>query len=75
MMKLGLALLAIGAAATRISAGDACFGSWWYDATCDAYYQEDLCTDACIWWGSNDTDFDFDDDWWLTCDDFWAGIC
>ena len=81
-MKLGLALLAIGATATRISDWDDlddCYGPWFYDDFCNAYYQEDYCTnndddEDCIYWGSRYDDDDSSDDWWISCHDFYFKI-
>ena len=51
MMKLGLALLAIGAAATRISAGVE-YGCYeiYYDDWCELSYEVDYCSDECGYW-------------------------
>ena len=71
MMKFGLALLAIGAAATRTSAGDDdCYGDWIWEECSWSYYQEDWCTDDCGWWYSPEADDDWGDDWWVSCDEF-----
>ena len=84
-MKLGLALLAIGAAATRTSVGDDCYGDWIWEECSWSYYQNDWCTDDCGWWYSPEADDDWSDDWWVSCDEFagwdecsgygWIGSC
>ena len=70
MMKLGLALLAIGASATRTSAGDDCYGDWIWEECSWSYYQNDWCTDDCGWWYSPGADDDWSDDFWVSCDEF-----
>ena len=71
MMKLGLALLAIGAAATRISDGVDWFCSYddWSWEECSGLYWQHDCeehTYECGWWYSNAADDDWSDDWWVT---------
>ena len=71
MMKLGLALLAIGAAAIRTSAGDDdCHGNWiwercswsWYWEACDG--EGDTECGAVYW------DELLEDVYWVSCDEY-----
>ena len=74
MMKLGLALLAVGAAATRTQSADQfgndCWGDYIWEECSWSYYQVDYCTDDCGWWYSPELDDDWSDDYWVTCDEF-----
>ena len=61
MMKLTLALLAVGATASLVAQDDmSCYGDWSWDECAEAYWQEDHCTAECGWWYSPEND----DDWW-----------
>ena len=75
MMKLSLAILAVGAAATQTRSSDwDCYGEWYWEDCSGLYWQSDYCTDDCGWWYSPGLDDDWSDDWWVTCDEFdsWA---
>ena len=73
-MKLGLSLLAVGAAATRTQSADQfgndCWGDYIWEECSWSYYQVDYCTDDCGWWYSPYLDDDWSDDYWVTCDEF-----
>ena len=52
-MKLGLSLLAIGATATHISAGDDCLSDWMWEDCSQLWFQWDWCAweDGYLgWW-------------------------
>ena len=71
-MKLGLALLAIGAAATRISAGvDGCYEIY-YDDWCELSYEVDYCSDECGYWFYAESWSGWE---WVTCDEYDDGYC
>ena len=75
MMKLSLAILAVGAAATQTRSSDwDCYGEWYWEDCSGLYWQSDYCTDDCGWWYSPGLDDDWSDDWWVSCDEFagWA---
>ena len=69
MFKLTLALLSVGAIATRTSVhDDDCYGPWNWEECSLSYKQEDFCRDECGWWYSPENDDDWDDDYWVTCE-------
>ena len=74
MMKLGLALLAIGAAATRISAGyddDECYSDWIWEDCSGLYYQVPYCADEYCGWFYSPTGIDaLYDYYWVSCAKF-----
>ena len=47
-----------------------CYSDWYWEECSGFYYQEDYCNDDCGWWYSPAADLDWDDDWWVTCDEF-----
>ena len=72
-MKLGLSLLAIGATATHISAGDDCLSDWIWEDCSQLYYQWDWCKwseGEYGWWYSPELDDDWGDDWWVPEDEW-----
>ena len=85
MMKLGLALLAIGATATQISAdidnGNECLSAWAWDECTDWFYQHDYCKEfedgeeKCGWWFSPSYDDVRYDDVWIFCSDWKSWCC
>ena len=70
MMKLSLALLAVGAMAARIEP-ESCYGEWIYQVCSDSYRQEDYCRGDCGWWYTiTPDDASWDDDYWVSCDEY-----
>ena len=70
MMKLTLALLAVGATATRTTQDESCYGEWIWEECSWSYYQVDYCSDDCGWWYADEADDDWSDDYWVSCDEF-----
>ena len=70
MINFTLALLAVGATATRVAQDEDCLGWWIWEECSSAYYASDYCTDDCGWWYKYDAYNDDEDAWWVTCDEF-----
>ena len=70
MMKLTLALLAVGATATRVAQEEECVGDWMWEECSQSYWRIDTCSDDCGWWYAPTPDEILDDDYWVTCDEF-----
>ena len=50
---------------------DECYGEWTWEECSQLYYQEDFCKEELGWWYSHeDTVGDWDDDWWVTAEEF-----
>ena len=74
-MKFALAaLIASSAVAINPNPDDDyfnfCAGDWIWEDCSQLYYQSDYCTTDCGWWYSPGLDYDYSDDWWVTCDEF-----
>ena len=61
-MKLTLALLAVGATATRITQeDDYCLSGWYWEVCSASYYQANYCNmDECGWMYAHEADPDSD---------------
>ena len=68
-MKLGFALLAAGAVALNVME-DAEYGEWGWDDCLEGWMQVDWTTDDCGWWWSPELDDDWEDDEWVTCEEW-----
>ena len=72
MIKLTLALLAVGATASRLAVDVeyGCYDDWYWEECAQGYFQVDFCRDGCGWWVSPGYDNDWSDDYWVSCDEY-----
>ena len=73
MIKLTLALLAVGATATHVSQSsqdeDWCYGEWTWNKCDELYYKHNYCSPVCGSYYAETADAPMNDEHWIPCDD------
>ena len=88
MIKITLALLAVGATATHVSQGtqyeDYCWGEWVWHRCDQLYYMNNYCDGLCGEYYAETADAPVNEEHWVSCDDIgplscpilgWNGEC
>ena len=79
MIKITLALLAVGATATHVSQSsqdeDWCYGEWFYHDCDGLWYKHNYCSPVCGSYYAETNDAPMNDEHWVSCDDLDWGWC